>query len=165
MPEIQAEARMGLPAMSSMEVEYLLSKPLIARMATAGMDARPHVVPVWFLWDGEALYSETNVAYRKARNLRENPSCAVIIDETQGGLRFWGILMQGEAELITEPKAWVLATTRSIYTKYLGPDGIAAPMPQAMLADEHVIIKLAPKKIVTWNDTGQELIPLEGDSQ
>lgn len=142
------------------KMDFLLSQPLIAHLATVGGD-QPHVAPVWFLWDGESLWIETDQSFRKARNLRRNPKCAVSIDATLGGLRFWGILMLGTAELISEPHERVLELAGRVYTKYLGVEGVLAPTPQAMLIQgDHVIIRLKPDKVITWDDTHSAIAPI-----
>jgi nitroimidazol reductase NimA-like FMN-containing flavoprotein (pyridoxamine 5'-phosphate oxidase superfamily) len=139
------------------EIDAILARPLIARLATVGGD-QPHVAPVWFWWDGTSLFMETDSSFRKARNLVANPRCAVTIDDTLGGLRFWGIVMQGPASLIAEPREQIIEIVERIYRKYLGPEGIQAPAPQRMIHEgDHRIIKLTPGKIVTWNDTGSDL--------
>jgi nitroimidazol reductase NimA-like FMN-containing flavoprotein (pyridoxamine 5'-phosphate oxidase superfamily) len=121
---------------------------------------QPHVVPVWFWWDGEYMFAETGVEFRKARNLRDNPKCSVVVDDTQGGLRFWGIFMEGEAELISEPVDWIQDMVRLIYRKYLGTEGMLAPTPQTMINSSHVIIKFRPQKIISWNDTKHAITPI-----
>ncbi len=147
--------------LSPAAIDFLLARPLLARLATVGPDGQPHVAPVWFWWDGHSLFMETDRAFRKARNLRANARCAVTIDETLGGLRFWGIVMSGEAELIEAPPEWVLATVRQIYAKYLGPEGLQAPTPQRMLNEgQHVIVKLTPRRVITWDDTHTGLAPI-----
>ena len=103
---------------------------------------------------------ETGPNFRKANNLRENPKCAVCVDNTQGGLRFWGITMLGAVELISEPADWVRDTARNIYRKYLGAEGIQAPTPQSMINSDHVIIKFTPDRFVTWNDTQHAITPI-----
>jgi PPOX class probable F420-dependent enzyme len=150
----------GSVTMGQKELDHVLAQPLLARIATAGADGQPHVVPVWFQWDGEHMYIETGLGFRKARNLEENPQCAISVDDTQGGLRFWGIFMQGEAELITEPENWVRDMVRHIYGKYLGEEGIQAPTPQLMINNDHVIIKFRPRKITVWNDTRHAIAPI-----
>ncbi len=145
---------------SKEEINQILAQPLIARIATVGKDMQPHVLPVWFHWDGESMFIETGFNFRKANNLRENPKCAVVVDNTQGGLRFWGIFMRGGVELISEPVDWVRDMVRKIYLNYLGEEGIAAPTPQRMINGKHVIIKFTPEKIVTWNDTRHTIPPI-----
>lgn len=146
--------------LSKAQIDYLLSQPLIARMATVNGD-RPHIAPVWFLWDGNSLFIETDISFQKAKNLRRNPNCAVVIDDTLGGLRFWGIILHGRVELITEPQDDVLELVRAIYTKYLGKEGVLAPTPQEMiLKGRHVLIKLTPEKIISWDDTHTAVAPI-----
>lgn len=148
------ELHTGGQAISTEEFEHIMTQPIAARIATTGSDMQPHVVPVWFWWDGEYVFMETGINFKKAENLRENPKCAVIVDDTQGGLRFWGIFLRGTVELITEPHDWVIEIVKKIYCKHLGEEGILAPAPQTMINSEHVIIKFKPERITTWNETG-----------
>jgi hypothetical protein len=146
--------------MKKEEIDHILAQPLLARIATVGKDTNPHVVPVWFWWDGMTMYIETGIDFQKTRNLRENPKCAVVVDDTQGGLRFWGILLRGEVVLITEPVELVMDIVNRIYLKYLGKEGVQAPTPQKMINSEHIIIKFSPNKIITWNDTKYAIAPI-----
>ena len=135
------------------EIDEFLSGVLLARLATAKGE-RPHVTPVWYEWDGEYLWVSMDRSSRKYRNLKANPYCAVTIDDTLGGLRFKAVIIEGPAELITEPKDWVLEKVKHIYTRYLGKEGILADTPQAMLRDgDHVIARIKPERIISWDDT------------
>jgi nitroimidazol reductase NimA-like FMN-containing flavoprotein (pyridoxamine 5'-phosphate oxidase superfamily) len=135
-------------------VAPFLQLPLIARIATAGASLRPHVVPVWFEWDGLVLWISIDQRSKKYRNLVENPSAAVTIDETWGGLRFRGVIFEGPVELITAPRAWTLAATERIYTRYMGQEGITTATIQSMLNNgRHVVIKLMPAHVIVWDDT------------
>jgi nitroimidazol reductase NimA-like FMN-containing flavoprotein (pyridoxamine 5'-phosphate oxidase superfamily) len=146
--------------LNKVQIDYLLSQPLIARMATVNVD-RPHIAPVWFLWDDGHLYIETDKNFQKAINLQRNPYCSVVVDDTLGGLRFWGVILQGKVELITEPEDVVLDYVKAIYTKYLGREGILAPTPQEMIfKGQHVIIKLTPEKMISWDDTHTAIAPI-----
>jgi PPOX class probable F420-dependent enzyme len=136
-----------------------LSKPVLARIATIRGDW-PHVAPMWFDWDGESIWMETGLGFQKQKNLMANPHCAVTIDITEGGLRFKGVILEGDVELIIEPEAFVRETATRIYRKYLGEEGIAAPTPSQMIANPHAIIRLRPQRIRTWDDTRTGLAPL-----
>ncbi len=48
-------------------LDLLLGAPLVARLATANATTlQPHVVPVWFEWDGEAVWiSSFNSIYKE----------------------------------------------------------------------------------------------------
>jgi PPOX class probable F420-dependent enzyme len=135
-------------------VSPFLQMPLIARIATADSEGRPHVVPVWFEWDGLVLWISIDQRSKKYRNLAANPRAAVTIDESWGGLRFRGVIFEGAVELITEPRIWTVATTERIYARYMGQEGIAAKTIQAMLNQgQHAVIKLTPDHVIVWDDT------------
>jgi PPOX class probable F420-dependent enzyme len=145
--------------MSRSEIDAFLAEPILARIATIRGD-RPHVVPVWFYWDGESIWIETGLNFQKHKNLMRNPQCTIAIDVTEGGLRFKGVILEGVADLITEPDDFVRQTVVRIYTKYLGTEGIQAATPQRMINAPHVIIKLTPEQISTWDDTRAGIAPL-----
>lgn len=149
----------GATSMSKAELDAYLTQLLIARIATIRED-RPHVVPVWYDWDGQSIWIETGLNFQKHKNLMRNPHCAIVIDTTEGGLRFKGVILEGKAELITEPLEFVRETVIRIYTRYLGEEGILAPTPQRMIQSPHVIIKLTPERLISWDYTRRGLAPI-----
>jgi len=58
----------------------------VARLATAGADGRPHLVPVVFAVEGDTVYSAVDhkpkrtTALRRLRNVTENPRVALLAD-------------------------------------------------------------------------------------
>jgi len=67
-------------------------------LATTRPDGRPHVMPVWCLWDDGALWFSSSVGSRKVRNLRADPRCAVTTDEAMQP-----VVVEGRATFVTEP--------------------------------------------------------------
>ncbi len=131
-------------------VKDFLEKPLIARMATASLTGQPHVVPVWYGWDGKTLWISSFVSTRKFRELEQNPKMSVVIDEVdaQGNNRV--VLFEGTAELIAEPRELVRTQSIWIYTRYMGEEGVKAAEPQSWSNDpENRIIKLTPERTIT----------------
>ncbi len=51
-------------------VNTFLAEPRIARMATANKDGQPHVVPVWYAWDGNTLWISAYADTRKVKDLQ-----------------------------------------------------------------------------------------------
>lgn len=62
-------------------------------VATAHPDHGPHHVPLWFLWDGRAVWMCTGAASVTARNVREEPRVHLSLPDTSDA-----VLLQGEAE-------------------------------------------------------------------
>jgi PPOX class probable F420-dependent enzyme len=52
-----------------------------AKLATSGPGGQPHVMPLWFVLDGEELVFTTWGESVKGRKLRRDPRAAVIVDE------------------------------------------------------------------------------------
>lgn len=142
------------------EIDAFLAQPLIARIATVRRDGRPHIAPIWFVWDGETLCMETSPRFLKVKNLKHNPHCAISIDITEGGLRFKAVVLEGEAELLEDDQEFARQTAARIYTKYLGAEGILAPTPQRMINSPHVIIRLKPQRIISWDWTSSGVAPV-----
>src|SRR6478735_12407654 len=59
----------------------MLADERIVWLSTVRPDGTPHLVPTWFLWDGEALlvWSKPNAV--KVRNLRANPRLMVALGD------------------------------------------------------------------------------------
>src|SRR6266704_63691 len=70
-------------AMSRDEMDRFLQQKLVARLTSIRPDGYPHTTPLWYVWDGEALWFEIGAGERPRqhiRNLRRNPKLCVIID-------------------------------------------------------------------------------------
>jgi pyridoxamine 5'-phosphate oxidase family protein len=69
---------------TSTEADYLLSQPL-GRLATAGADHRPHVVPVSFTYNRELDTIDIGGfnfgARKKFRDVQQNPWAAFVVDD------------------------------------------------------------------------------------
>jgi PPOX class probable F420-dependent enzyme len=66
-------------------------------VATRWPDGRPHIMPVWGVWDGSALWFSSSAQSRKAKNLRADPRCSVATDNA-----LEPVIVEGTAELVTD---------------------------------------------------------------
>lgn len=66
-------------------------------LATRWPDGRPHVMPVWAVWQAEALWFSSGNGSRKTRNLRADPRCAMTTDNARQP-----VVVEGTAELVTD---------------------------------------------------------------
>lgn len=133
-------------------IEAILAEPVLARLATTNPKTmQPHVVPVWFLWDGEFIWVSSFVSTRKIRELKHNPRGAILIESKQPGGKLQVVLIEGRVELVTEPHEVVSAVSSRIYARYLGEEGMKDPEPQSWLNDpENLLIKITPERIISW---------------
>ena len=93
--------------------ERLRSEPTVWLSSTRP-DGRPHVVPVWFSWDGSVfdLFSKPNA--QKVRNLRQHADVMLAIG--QPNENFDVELVEGTAAVLPDPTARVVRP--SMFEKY-----------------------------------------------
>ena len=100
------------------KVRDFLDYARVCRLATAGADGQPHVVPVCpILVDGR-LYvaSEDN---RKVRNARENPKvCAAFDDYVEDWSSLRGVVVFGTVTRIIEGGADFTPLQQAFYAKF-----------------------------------------------
>jgi nitroimidazol reductase NimA-like FMN-containing flavoprotein (pyridoxamine 5'-phosphate oxidase superfamily) len=139
------------PADKKELIEALLAQPVLVRLATTNpKTCQPHVVPVWFLWDGEFIWISAFSSTRKVRDLELNPRCAVLIEPEKTD-KLQGVLFEGQVELISQPLELVSETSIRIYTLYMGVEGAQAAEPQSWAVDpENRLLKLTPSHIAAW---------------
>lgn len=137
-------------AMSQAEIDAFLNEVHLARVATVRPDGRPHVAPIWYLWQDGKFYFETGLQAVKAQNLRSNPNIAITVDVTAGGLRLKYVILEGKAELIEDPDT-VRRITERIYSRYVGLEGLQTPKVQKMLAADKLIVQLEPARFITMD--------------
>jgi PPOX class probable F420-dependent enzyme len=133
-------------------VVRFLDKPWLARIATVDASTgRPHVVPVWYGWDGESVWISSYSSTRKIRELKSSPYCSIVVDAAEGGEGLTAVLFEGKAELVTAPRDFLREKITWVYARYLGPEGVLAPDPQKWLdSPENLLIKVTPEKIYAW---------------
>jgi PPOX class probable F420-dependent enzyme len=90
-----------------------LRSDIMIWLGTVKPDNTPHIVPVWFLWDGDAFYIYSKPD-QKIRNLKQNPAVMLALDDTKGGDD--PIMVAGEATLL--PREESLSTKAAYVAKY-----------------------------------------------
>jgi nitroimidazol reductase NimA-like FMN-containing flavoprotein (pyridoxamine 5'-phosphate oxidase superfamily) len=63
-------------------------------------DGRPHLMPVWGVWDGEALWFSSGRRSRKARNLAADPRCVIATEDASEP-----VIVEGAATAVSERDA------------------------------------------------------------
>ena len=120
-------------------------------LATADAKGRPQVVPVCFVFDGQAIYSVLDAKpkttplrqLRRVKNILDNPQVSLVVDhyeENWDKLQY--ILVSGDAELLESDEKWVVAIAM-LREKY--------PQYQAMDLDQSPVIKITPVRYSPWS--------------
>jgi nitroimidazol reductase NimA-like FMN-containing flavoprotein (pyridoxamine 5'-phosphate oxidase superfamily) len=77
---MQQQRRGRVIAMNGEELTSFLGEQHTCRLATTGPDG-PHVAPVWFVWDGQALWVYSLTRSQRWANVTRDPRVAVVIDD------------------------------------------------------------------------------------
>jgi PPOX class probable F420-dependent enzyme len=62
-------------------IDGLLRREPVVWVSTVRPDGLPHLVPIWFSWDGERLFIASKPNAVKVRNLRANPTLMLAVGE------------------------------------------------------------------------------------
>ena len=86
-----------------LSVEAALRDDPVVWLSSVQRDGRPHLVPVWFHWDGEQIVAFSKPGARKVDNLRDRPSVMLAVGTP--GPDFDVELIEATAELPDQPAA------------------------------------------------------------
>jgi nitroimidazol reductase NimA-like FMN-containing flavoprotein (pyridoxamine 5'-phosphate oxidase superfamily) len=88
--------------MSPEEVDTFLAEQRTCRVATVGGDGAPHVTPLWFVWDGVALWLTSVVRSQRWTDLQRDGRIAVVVDAGDDFMELRGVELRGTAEQVGE---------------------------------------------------------------
>ena len=87
-------------------IEAALRDDPVVWLSSVQIDGRPHLVPVWFHWDGDRIVAFSKPNARKVDNLRDQPSVMLAVGTP--GPDFDVELIEATAELPAEPAARIM---------------------------------------------------------
>ena len=136
--------------LTSNEIQNLLSKRLIANLATLNNDGSIHLVPMWFLHVDNDICIPTSHNTRKYRNLKKRSHASVMIDRSQAGLNLKGVLIMGQVELVYGQEAQQI--NHSIHLKYVKPEALNDIIVSSYLSvGDDVTVKIHMDRLITWS--------------
>jgi PPOX class probable F420-dependent enzyme len=119
-----------------------------AKVATSGPGGQPHVMPVWFVLDGEELVFTTWGDSVKGRNLRRDPRAAVVIDEEVAPYSF--VHIRGPVA-ISEDLEELARFANAIGGRYMGADR-AEEFGRRNAVPGELLVRLRPKRVIATAD-------------
>jgi PPOX class probable F420-dependent enzyme len=90
-----------------------------AKLATVRADGRPHVVPVWFVLDGDDIVFQTGRDTVKGRNILRDGRVTLCVDDERPPYSY--VSVEGHATAANNPPEALAWATR-IAARYMGPD-------------------------------------------
>ncbi len=141
-----------LPSMSNQQAitEFLMrtDPPLLGVVGTVNPDGSPHVVPLWYRYDGSKIFLWTLEGRRWVKNLQNEPRVSLSIQEDEEP--FGGVVIKGRAQVDTSDDAWISEEIRTITRNYIPEDGIEDYI--AGWPELRTIVTITPEKMTSWGD-------------
>jgi PPOX class probable F420-dependent enzyme len=127
-------------------VRFLEREPVVW-LSTVRPNGAPHLVPIWFWWDGAALLVFSKPGAQKVRNLRAQPSVMLALGDAEDDFDVG--LLEGRAELLDRPAREVLpAAHLAKYADRLASIGVSADDYAATYSQ---VIRIVPKDFLPWH--------------
>ncbi len=116
---------------------FLMEGTRTGKLATVGADGRPHVVPVWFVLDGDTVVFTSDGSAAKSRHMRRDQRVALCVDE---------VLIEGTAEIHPYGPEMLDWTTR-IARRYMGAE-LAEAYGRRNAVEGELLVRLTPAKVI-----------------
>jgi PPOX class probable F420-dependent enzyme len=118
------------------------------KLATTRRDGRPHVVPIWFVLDGDDFVFTTNESTVKGKSLQRDGRAALCVDDEKPPFAF--VSVEGTAHTSADLEALLVWTTK-IGARYMGADR-AEEFGRRNAVDGELLVRLTPDRVVAIDD-------------
>ena len=125
-------------------IQFLQEGTRTAKIATTHKDGRPHVVPVWFVLDGDTIVFMTGADTVKGKNLQRDPRVTICVDDEAPPFSF--VMVEGTATTAPNPPEMLEWSTR-IARRYMG-DEQAEAFGKRNALDGEMLVRLTPTKVI-----------------
>ena len=134
-------------------LDRLLRTEPVVWLSTVRPDGRPHLVPIWFLWDGTSVLIASKPHARKVGNLRENPECMLAVGDADDDFDI--ALIEARAEVTSIPTGSLLeAGLLSKYGDRMRAAGLAKDEFEATYSQ---VVRITPTRCLSWR--GRTAVP------
>ena len=128
--------------------DFLGHRTRTAKVATVMQDGRPHVMPVWFVLDGEQLLFTTGADSVKGRNLRRDPRIALLVDDETPPYAF--VHVRGRVT-VHEDQDELLRFATAIGARYMGEDR-AEEFGRRNAVPGELLVRVTPERVIAEYD-------------
>jgi PPOX class probable F420-dependent enzyme len=134
------------PTLAAARVRRFLEEEPIVWLSTVRPDGTPHLVPIWFWWDGESVLVFSKPDARKVRNVRQNPAVMLAVGDPDEDFDVG--MLEGRADVLAAPTAEVMPPAHlEKYADRLAAIGLTADTYAATYSQ---VIRIEPDHYLGW---------------
>jgi len=123
----------------SANAERILSEPVTATLAIAGVDGTPHATPVWFVWRDAKVWVSTHAGRQKDVNARRARRGSFSVIDPANPSHY--VELRGDLQVIDDPD---MALRDEVVRKHGHPDGKAFDPANT----KRIVIVLTPDRVL-----------------
>jgi PPOX class probable F420-dependent enzyme len=162
MPAMDHDAHARIDVRAAARIDRMLRSESVVWVSTVSPDGSPHLVPIWFSWDGDSVLIASKPGAKKVANLRANPSVMLALGEPEDDFDVG--MIQGVAELPNEPAAELLPVSH--LAKYRTQMAAIGLTPDEFLRTYSQVIRIRPTRFLPWHGrttpaSEREVMPLD----
>jgi PPOX class probable F420-dependent enzyme len=118
------------------------------KLATVRRDGRPHLVPIWFVLDGDDLVFTTGARSVKAHTMRRDPRVCLCVDDEEPPFAF--VTVEGTAA-VSEDLDELLRFATAIGGRYMGAERAEA-FGRRNSGPGELLVRVTPARVLAVDD-------------
>jgi PPOX class probable F420-dependent enzyme len=131
--------------LSKAQLKRFLNETRLAHLATASIDGKPRVSPIWFVYSNGRFYFTTRLERLKGRHIQQNPQVALSVASDKRPYK--AVCAFGTASLFPIGRdKWL----RRIGFRYGRREG-KVWLQEALRQPDRVVLTLKPDRILSWD--------------
>jgi len=119
-----------------------------AKVATVLNDGQPHVMPVWFVLDGDQIVFTTGANTVKGRNLQRDPRIALVVEDDLPPFAF--VHVRGRVTIHEDPEE-LLRFATAIGSRYMG-EARAEEFGRRNAVPGELLVRVTPERVIAEAD-------------
>jgi PPOX class probable F420-dependent enzyme len=150
-PAARMPSRRNDIEMTEDELRAFLAEQMVMQCATVGPRGVPHMVPLWFVTEGDQLVGWTYAKSQKARNLERDPRATLGMEDGVEYQELRGVMFECDVQIERDPSL-VEGYGLRLFERYA--DGGLTPEIRetvAKQAQKRIGLRFAPTRTVTWD--------------
>lgn len=137
-----------MPTISDDALKELLSKPLVAKLATTSRTGTIRITPIWFGAENGTILMNTWEDTAAVKNLKRSPTCSLLIDTTDfpyTGVHYWGSATVEGPENDAEGMG-------KLFASYRGGQDVGTEYAKQLIGwGKRVYIRFTPERSTGWD--------------
>jgi len=129
-------------------IDFLMEGTRTGKLSTVQKDGRPHVAPIWFVWNVGKIIFCTGDSSVKGKNMKRNPQVSICVDDESPPYAF--VIIQGTAKLYDNHKD-LLKWNTILAGRYMGKE-LAEFYGKRNAVEGSLLVEVTPTKMISNKD-------------